>query len=72
MVYYIINVQGHALIQLEVREGGVRAAYTAYYGLMRGFPNDHVTIHEVSRNLQTGKVSTKLLKPKNPPHTACV
>jgi hypothetical protein len=68
MVYYIINVQGHALIQLEVREGGMRAAYTAYYGLMRGFPNDHVTIHEIAKNLSTGKLSVKLLKPK--PHEA--
>ncbi len=64
--YYILSVQGHALIQLEVREGGIRAAYTAYYGLKRGFPIDAVTIHEVAKDLTTGKLTVKLLKPKPP------
>ena len=64
--YYIINIGGHSLLQVEVHEGGVRAAYAVYYGLMRGFPVDMVTIHEIGKNLATGETTVKKLNPKPP------
>jgi len=65
--YYLINVGGHSLLQVEVREGGMRSAYAVYYGLMRGFPADRVTIHEVAKDISTDKCTVRELKPKAPP-----
>lgn len=65
--WYLINLNGsNDFLQCEIKEGGRASAAAFYYGLRRGFPNDHVTVHEMTKDLKTGELSTRVIKMPDP------
>lgn len=65
--WYLINISGsRGLLQCEVKEGGRASATAFYYGLRRAFPLDYVTVHEMTKDLTTNKLTTRVIKMPDP------